>query len=124
MQQKEMLLLLSVLRELQTINQEFPIQYAICLTEISLSEGISLTTLSEKVSMPLSTTSRIVGALSQKRQKGKPYDLVTIHISPTERRKKRLYLSPRGQYLLQNIGNLLTEPCEKRSTTQKDDCIA
>jgi hypothetical protein len=41
-----------LLRELQKIDPEFPLQYALCLAEISANEGLSLTHLSEKTGMP------------------------------------------------------------------------
>ncbi|MFK7839089.1 MAG: helix-turn-helix domain-containing protein, partial [Bdellovibrionales bacterium] len=63
---------LQLLRELQKIDPEFPIQYAICLGEITLDEGLSVTQLSNRTGLALSTVSRIVGALSQYRQMGEP----------------------------------------------------
>ena len=62
--------IIQLLREFQKIDPEFPLQYAVCLLEISKSEGCSLTHITEKTGMPLSTVSRIVGALSKHRQKG------------------------------------------------------
>ena len=95
--QKEMTEFLVLLRELQKIDPEFPLQYAVCLAEISLREGLSLTDLSETTGMPLSTVSRIVGALSKHRQKGTPYGLVRATIAPDERRRKQIFLTPRGR---------------------------
>lgn len=99
--------LLIILRALQKIDPEFPLQYAICLAEISLNEGMSLTHLSQKTDMPLSTVSRIVGALSSHRQRGTPYGLVEVTVSPKERRKKELYLSKKGQFFIHNIEETL-----------------
>jgi DNA-binding MarR family transcriptional regulator len=96
-------LLLIILRELQSINSEFPIQYAICLLEISQNEGSSLTLLAEKTGMPLSTISRIIGALSEHRQKGEPYGLIEVKISKTERRRKELFLSPKGKAIVERL---------------------
>jgi DNA-binding MarR family transcriptional regulator len=94
------------LRAFQTIDTEFPIQYAICFLEISLQEGISLTTLSKRTGMAMSTTSRIIGALSNNRQKGKAFALVYAEISPQERRKKEIYLTERGHQLIKDMSNL------------------
>lgn len=99
--------LLELLRQLQKVDQEFPLQYALCLAEISLDEGCSLTTLAERAGLTLSTVSRIVGALSDYRQNGQPYGLVEIRISPVERRRKELYLSARGRTLIQKLGKVL-----------------
>lgn len=98
---------LHLLRELQKIDPEFPLQYAVCFTEISLNEGLSLTALSKKTGMALSTVSRIVGALSQHRQKGTPYGLVNVEISPTERRRKELHLTAKGSAVMENITAIL-----------------
>ncbi len=95
--------LLEILSHLQKIDSEFPLQYAICLIEISLEEGLSVTRLAEKTDLALSTVSRIVGALSQYRQNSQPYGLVEIRIPPEERRRKELYLTAKGRSLLQRI---------------------
>ena len=98
---------LRLLRELQKIDAEFPLQYAVCLAEISQAEGLSLTDLSARTGMALSTVSRIIGALSKNRQKGIPYDLVRIKISAAERRRKELYLTPRGRAVIDSIAEIL-----------------
>lgn len=98
---------LQLLRELQKIDPEFPLQYAICLAEISAGEGLSLTDLSERTGMPLSTVSRIVGALSRNRQRGAPYHLVQVTISAIERRRKELTLTPRGRAVIANLHNIV-----------------
>jgi DNA-binding MarR family transcriptional regulator len=100
---------LELLHQLQKIDPEFPLQYAVCLTEISLDEGCSLTTLAERANLTLSTISRIVGALSDYRQNGQPYGLVEIRISAAERRRKELYLTTRGRTALQKIGKVLEQ---------------
>ena len=98
---------MDLLRQLQKIDTEFPLQYALCLAEISVNEGLSLTSLAEKVNLSLSTISRIVGSLSEYRQNGQPYGLVEIKISVEERRRKELYLTPKGRALIQKISKLL-----------------
>ncbi len=98
---------LRLLRELQKIDAEFPLQYAVCLAEISLEEGLSLTELSARTGMALSTVSRIVGALSKNRQKGAPYNLVKVKISAAERRRKEIYLTPRGRAVVSSIADIL-----------------
>lgn len=98
---------LKLLRELQKIDSEFPLQYAICLAEISMDEGLSLTDLSERTEMPLSTVSRIIGALSKFRQRGEPYGLVDARISMRERRRKELYLTTKGQNVVNAINRII-----------------
>lgn len=104
--------ILHILQQLQKINNEFPLQYALCLIHVSMDEGISLTNLSERAMMPLSTTSRIIGALSTNRQKGKAYGLIQVRISASERRKKELYLTPKGK---QTIDDLLCASDDRAS---------
>lgn len=99
---------LLLLRELQKVDPEFPLQYAVCLAEISLDEGLSLTVLSERTGLALSTVSRIVGALSKHRQKGAPYGLVRVAVSVEERRRKELHLSQRGRAVIAGIGDILS----------------
>lgn len=98
---------LKLLRELQKIDQEFPLQYAVCLAEISQNEGMSLTQLSEKTGMALSTVSRIVGALSKHRQKGKPFELIKVTVSKEERRRKELHLTTKGKAVIGSISEII-----------------
>lgn len=105
-----------LLRELQKIDSEFPLQYAVCLLEIAQNEGLSLTQLSEKTHMPLSTVSRIVGALSKFRQRGTPYNLVKVTISPAERRKKQLALTTKGQAVITGIEQCVENIVNNAST--------
>lgn len=101
--------LLDILYQFQKIDPEFPLQYAICLAEISCHEGMSVTQLAERAQLSLSTVSRIVGALSSYRQSGEPYGLVDIRLSAVERRRKELYLTPKGKGLLQKITKTLVQ---------------
>lgn len=98
---------LEILRLLQKTDKEFPLQYALCLAEISLDEGLSLTTLAERAQLSLSTVSRIVGSLSDYRQNNQPYGLVEIKTSQQERRRKELYLTAKGRLLLQKIAKIM-----------------
>tara|TARA_R110002126_G_scaffold13118_3_gene56758 strand:- start:278304 stop:278678 length:375 start_codon:yes stop_codon:yes gene_type:complete len=98
---------LNMLQKLREVDGEFPLQYSICLAEIAMDEGMSLTALSKKAGLSLSTVSRIVGALSQYRQNGNPYGLVELKVSPQERRRKELYLSDKGRTLMKSIGRVL-----------------
>ncbi len=106
---------LLLLRELQKIDPEFPLQYAVCLAEISMDEGLSLTQLSNRTGMALSTVSRIVGALSKHRQKGVPFGLIKVTISPEERRRKELYLTPKGRAVLGSISDIIAGRHSPRS---------
>lgn len=98
---------LRLLRELQKIDPEFPLQYAVALGIISLQEGLSVSCLADKINLSLSTTSRIVGALSNARQKGEAYGLVHVKISPHEKRRKEIYLTTKGRLFINSIEDLM-----------------
>lgn len=93
--------LLLALQVFQDLDSEFPLQYAICLLEISQNEGLSLTQLADQTGMALSTISRIVGALSDHRQSGEPFGLVDVTISAQERRKKEVILTEKGRNIVE-----------------------
>ena len=98
---------LKLLRELQKIDPEFPLQYAVALSVISLNEGLSISKLAEETKLSMSTVSRIVGALSNTRQKGEPYGLVRVKVSAQERRRKEIYLTTKGHLFIDSIDALL-----------------
>lgn len=100
--------LLKILCELQKIDPEFPLHYARCLCEIGIEEGLSVTRLSEKTALPLSTVSRIVGALSTNRQKGSPYRLIEVRISAAERRRKELFLTAEGHAVISRLSDVVS----------------
>ena len=107
MKDKEITIFMQLLRELQKIDSEFPLQYAVCLGEISKHNTLSLTELSQNTGIPLSTTSRIVGALSKKRQKGQAFDLVKVSICAEERRRKEISLTSKGKAVIDSVCDLL-----------------
>lgn len=88
---------------LQKIDAEFPIQYAICLSEIALNEGLSLTDLSTKTGMPLSTVSRMTSVLSNNKAHKKSYNFLDVRTSPQERRKKQIYLTAKGRAIIDEL---------------------
>ena len=98
---------LALMHELQKIDSDFPLHYAICMVEISANEGLSLTELTLKTGLSLSTVSRIVGALSDSRQKGQPYNLVTVMISKQEKRRKEIFLTEKGKTLINSISSIM-----------------
>lgn len=101
--------LIKILQEFQKIDPEFPLQYAICLAEISQNKGISLTELSENVQIPLSTVSRIIASLADTGQRKKPYNLVNISISSVERRRKEIELTTDGKNLMRRIHRIMNK---------------
>lgn len=100
-------LFLDLLHQLEQVDPEFPLNYSICLVHIAKDEGMSLTQLSERAHLSLSTVSRIVGALSNYRQNGQSYGLVEMRVAENERRRKELYLTTKGWALMKSIGTVL-----------------
>jgi DNA-binding MarR family transcriptional regulator len=100
-------LFLALLHQLQRVDPEFPLHYSICLMQVALNEGLSLTMLAERTQLALSTVSRIVAALSEHRQQGQAYGLIEIKISPEERRRKELYLTPKGWMVVKSVMGVL-----------------
>lgn len=99
--------LMNLFQQIERIDSEFPLNYSICLVHIAMNEGMSLTQLSEKTGLGLSTISRIVGALSDFRPNGQAYGLIDLKISPKERRRKELSLTPKGWVLMRGLGTVL-----------------
>ncbi len=98
-------MIVTLLEELRAVDSEFPLQYALCLLYIAGQEGLSPSHLSEKTGLALSTVSRIIGALSTHRQRGKAFELIEVRFSPNSRRNKELYLSKKGKALIQRLCN-------------------
>lgn len=98
---------LKLLNELENIAPGFPLHYAICLAEIALNEGLSLTELSKNTGLSLSTVSRIIGALSDSRQKGDPYRMVVVKISKSEKRRKEIFLTPKGKGFIDSVTHIM-----------------
>lgn len=91
---------LKILKELQSINTEFPLQYVICLSHIALNEGLCMTDLAERTGMALSTVSRITTALAKT---GGSYELIKIEIAPDEKRRKHIFLNKNGRKTINKL---------------------
>lgn len=105
--QAHIYVMLSLLEQIRAIDPEFPLHYAICLGEIALDEGMSLTALAGKTGLALPTVSRIAGALSAYRGNGRPYGLVTMRPGSLERRRKHLYLTPKARAFFSDLRNVV-----------------
>lgn len=95
--------ILELLNTLRGVHNEFPLQYAVCLMEIYLDQGLSPSDLAQRTDLALSTISRILGALSNKRQKGEAFYMIDVRISEKSRRSKEIYLTPRGEDLCHDL---------------------
>ncbi len=95
--------ILKVLKEFQSLDTDFSLQYCICFIYISQNPGLSLTELSKKSELKTPTVSRIVGALSNKRQCGEAFHLVQVNRCATSARRKEIQLTRRGQDLISRL---------------------
>ena len=86
---------------------DFPIQYLRCLITIACSHGISVSDVSTKMRIPLSTASRIINALGNNRQVGKPYNLVHTIPNPSDIRKKSIFLTQKGKDFIKHLETVM-----------------
>jgi DNA-binding MarR family transcriptional regulator len=92
-----------ILADLTDIDPEFPLSWALVFVEIAQNEGAALKDIAEQTGISMSVMSRTVGALSNARRMGKPYGLVTVKMAKDDRRRKELFLSPRGKKLAEAL---------------------
>lgn len=76
-----------------------PISYALAYIEVAKDEGLSITTLADRLDTPLSTISRVVAALSDP----KKYDLIKVTIDSDEKRRKIISLTKHGHDFLKTL---------------------
>jgi len=91
------------LRELTSVDPEFPIQWALVFLDVSNNEGCALKDLSDRTGISMSVMSRTIGALSNARRMGKPYGLVLVRHAKDDRRRKKIYLSSKGKKLIDRL---------------------
>jgi DNA-binding MarR family transcriptional regulator len=95
---KNSVILLSLLQVLSGLDKNFPLPYAIFLFEVARNEGCSLTELHKTTGMPLPSLSRMLWALSTRRQTGaEPYGLIEQAYAPDNVRRKVIRLSAKGR---------------------------
>jgi DNA-binding MarR family transcriptional regulator len=104
------MVLLSLLRALSGLDKNFPLPYAVFLLEVARNEGCSLGDLRKATGMPLPTLSRILWALSTRRQNGaEPYRLIEQDYAPDNRRRKAIRLSPKGRKFISRMTAILDQ---------------
>lgn len=104
------MLLLSLLQAFSSLNKNFPLPYAMFLFEVARNEGCSLSDLRKATGMPLPTLSRILWALSTRRQNGaEPYRLIEQDYAPDNHRRKVIRLSPRGRAFISRLNAIIDQ---------------
>jgi DNA-binding MarR family transcriptional regulator len=103
-------LLLSLLRALSGLDKNFPLPYAVFLAEVARNEGCSLSDLQKATGMSLPTLSRILWALSTRRQTGaEPYRLIEQDYSAENGRRKVIRLSAKGRRFISRLNAIIDQ---------------
>jgi DNA-binding MarR family transcriptional regulator len=103
-------ILLSLLQALSGLDKNFPLPYSVFLFEVARNEGCSLGDLRKATGMPLPTLSRILWALSTRRQNGaEPYRLIEQDYAPDNRRRKVIRLSAKGRRFISRLTAILDQ---------------
>jgi DNA-binding MarR family transcriptional regulator len=107
---KNSTILLSLLQALSSLDKNFPLPYAVFLLEVARNEGCSLGDLRKATGMPLPTCSRILSALSTKRQTdAEPYRLIEQDYAPDNRRRKTIRLSAKGRAFISTMTGIIDQ---------------
>ena len=105
---KHSAIMLSLLRALSGLDKDFPLPYAIFLLEVARNEGCSLSDLRQATGMSLPTLSRMLWALSTKRQTGaEPYRLIEQDYSAENHRRKVIRLSIKGRRFISRLNAII-----------------
>jgi len=95
---------LNILEEFRKIDPEMPIQMAVIFLNVAADEGLNMTDLYKRSGVSQASVSRNVAALSKWHRLNKAgHDLVTTKEDPAERRRKVVFLTPKGQLLAKAI---------------------
>jgi DNA-binding MarR family transcriptional regulator len=109
---------LSALRE---IDPYIPAQTIECLLVVAVNPGITMQKLSEQTGLAQSSCSRNVAMLSKYHRLGKEgYDLVEAVDDPRERRRKIIYLTTKGQKVVNTVMRHLDPAFDLKSPTAKE----
>ena len=107
MSTKKLNKLQAVLNELTSIDNEFPLQWAVVFLQIAQNEGAALKDIAEETGISMSVMSRTIGALSNYRRMGKPYGIVVVKQAKDDRRRKELFLSAKGKRLIEKLNKAM-----------------
>jgi DNA-binding MarR family transcriptional regulator len=95
---------IAFLAAVREIDPYIPTQTAECLLVVAVNPGITMQKLSDLTGLAQSSCSRNVAMLSKYHRLGKEgYDLVEAVDDPRERRRKIVYLTRKGQTVVNKI---------------------
>ncbi|WP_019025376.1 MULTISPECIES: MarR family winged helix-turn-helix transcriptional regulator [unclassified Thioalkalivibrio] len=97
-----------VIHEFRKHDPQMPMQTAAIFLEVAARPGITMKDLGSRLGVAQSTCSRNVSALSRMSRNDNPgLDLVEAREDPSERRRKQVWLTPKGKLLalsLEDVG--------------------
>lgn len=95
-------------------------QTAMCFLYVALKPGIPMKDLSEAIGLSQAACSRNVAALSEWHRFNSPgHNLVKAEIDPTERRRKRVYLTERGRRIATSLSLIIDPELASPETDQE-----
>ena len=99
---------LRLLEELRKIDPEMQLQTASVFLYVAHNEGITMKDLGDQLGLAQSSCSRNVAYFSKINRKHKEgYDLLVAREDPAERRRKLVYLTPKGRRIVESLGIVL-----------------
>ncbi|MDD3020696.1 MAG: MarR family transcriptional regulator [Alphaproteobacteria bacterium] len=105
MLEKQILGLQQVIETCTKVDKCFPLQYIKCLLFIYEKGGMGISELAEVSELGISTTSRIVHSLADRRQNNTGYHFVMIVNDQNNGRKRQIFLTPKGKVFVENLLN-------------------
>jgi len=116
-----MRVLVNTLAEIRRIDEQMPMQMAQALLVIAMRPGLTMQELSEEVGLSQASCSRNVAALAKWHRLHKAgHDLVESMDDPRERRRKVMFLTPKGKRVVEGILHTLDPDAEVPTFNKKD----
>lgn len=116
--------LFRVIASLREIDEQMPSQMAQVLIAIAMRPGLTMQQVSDMTGLSQSSCSRNIAALSKWHRLGKEgHDLVEAIEDPAERRRKIMFLTPKGKQKVQALiaaVNPEVSPADFKAPTAKE----
>jgi len=98
----------NILEEFRKLQSDLPVKVAYLFACIAANPGISISELQKQANIEQSTCSRSVAVLSEWQNHEKPgFGLIWTEEDPTERRRKLVHLTEKGEELAATLANML-----------------
>lgn len=98
------------LEELRKLDDVMPIQMALCFITVAQHSGLTMKDLSDMTGLSQSSCSRNIAALSKWHRYQKPgHDVVRSEEDPTERRRKIVFLTAKGERIIKSLKEKLAD---------------